>query len=396
MLPWGNNTQLSGGEFYNRKNEIEILKSLLNTTSTGSPPAIIMPGIRGVGKSVLLKKIKKEMENDYLISYIDLTKSYGYQMGNLDEKGIIEEFYSSWIKASKEKNFNTLLNQIKMKIKSKTFEIRDIVDVGGFPVPVPKTEDDIKGLLEYTMELPQNIYNKHKKNIKGCIMIIDEIQALKDLGKNLDSFLWFFRSIIQNQRNVAYIFSGSLSSKDELLEQIGGSSGAFGGRMLTTEIKPFSIKTTENYLKERVPELKFTVDGFERFYYCTKGIPYYINIFANLLEKNKKLNKESITKEFKRNLTMLADHLKLQWAVLNHSEQKILTILLDKPVRRKDISLKLNRTSNSLSKPINNLIKKGLIEKNGKGTYYLTEQILKAWLKEEFKTNGVYPFRTKF
>ena len=50
-----------------------MIKNLLEGTSTGTPPAIMMGGIRGVGKTVLLKKIKKELENKYLICYVDLS-----------------------------------------------------------------------------------------------------------------------------------------------------------------------------------------------------------------------------------------------------------------------------------------------------------------------------------
>ncbi len=49
---------------------------------------------------------------------------------------------------------------------------------------------------------------------------------------------------------------------------------------ITININPFSKQTTNNYHKQRAPELKFTSDGFERFYNCTSGIPFYINTFA--------------------------------------------------------------------------------------------------------------------
>ncbi|GAA5819549.1 MAG: ATP-binding protein partial [Methanobrevibacter sp. CfCl-M3] len=59
-----------------------------------------------------------------------------------------------------------------------------------------------------------------------------------------------FRSIIQNQRNVAYIFSGSLNSKNTIIERIYGKTGTFGGRMLTFPINPFTKETIKNYLNE--------------------------------------------------------------------------------------------------------------------------------------------------
>lgn len=67
--------------------------------------------------------------------------------------------------------------------------------------------------MNLVLELPQKIYDENKKDIKCTIMIIDEFQVLKDLGNNLDKFSWFFRSIIQSQKNVAYVFSGSMDLK---------------------------------------------------------------------------------------------------------------------------------------------------------------------------------------
>lgn len=117
---------------------------------------------------------------------------------------------------------------------------------------------------------------------------MDEFQILKQLDEDVNGFLWYIRSVIQSQNNIGYIFSGSMSVKDELIADITGQKGAFGGRILSYEIKKFSFETTKNYLNEKANYLKFTENGFKRFYKCTNGIPYYINSFARLLppEKN--------------------------------------------------------------------------------------------------------------
>ncbi|MDR1721998.1 MAG: AAA family ATPase, partial [Methanobrevibacter sp.] len=238
-LPWGTDAELREEQFFNRKIEIENLKSLLSTTSRTSPPTIMIPGIRGVGKTVLLKKLKKEMEEDYLVAYIDLTHTYSYQIGKLDEIGIMQHFFQVWMEACKKKKFNTLIQKIKKNLQTKTIKITNVAEYGGLPIPIAETAEDYQKLLNYVLELPQKIYEEHQKDLKGVVMIIDEFQAFEDLGDHLDGFLWFFRSIIQNQKNVAYIFSGSITSKDKILERISGKKGAFGGRMLTIEISPF-------------------------------------------------------------------------------------------------------------------------------------------------------------
>ena len=46
------------------------------TTENETPPNILLTGIRGVGKTVFLKKIKKELEKDgFLVIYINFSQT---------------------------------------------------------------------------------------------------------------------------------------------------------------------------------------------------------------------------------------------------------------------------------------------------------------------------------
>lgn len=105
-------------------------------------------------------------------------------------------------------------------------------------------QKNYKKLANFVMELPQYLYDEYRENINGVFLFFDEFQIIKELEDELTDFLWHMRSFIQKQNNVSYIFSGSMSVKDRLIEEIAGSNGAFGGRILTIEIKPFSYETT--------------------------------------------------------------------------------------------------------------------------------------------------------
>ena len=59
-------TNLTETQFYNRVDEINMLSSLLGSTEFNSSPTILLTGIRGVGKTALIKKIKdKEWERQH-------------------------------------------------------------------------------------------------------------------------------------------------------------------------------------------------------------------------------------------------------------------------------------------------------------------------------------------
>ena len=74
-LPWGTSKILTDEEFFNRTQEISNLTNLLNSTSENNAPDILVTGIRGVGKTVLLNKIKQFMDKNYLVVYMDFSVS---------------------------------------------------------------------------------------------------------------------------------------------------------------------------------------------------------------------------------------------------------------------------------------------------------------------------------
>lgn len=287
-----------------------------------------------------------------------------------------------------------MIKKIEKYVKTHDIKlIKEIISYENIPAPIPGLEDNYSKLASFVMDLPQKIYEEYKDNIKGVFIFIDEFQIIKEL-ENYNNFLWFLRSIVQSQKNVAYMFTGSMSIKDSLIEDIAGKNGAFRGRMLSIDISPFSYETTKNYLKERADFLEFSEDGYKRFYNCSKGVPFYINTFARLISPDKLLTEKIVKKEFYKALPYLAIHLKSMWDKLNYHEQRIIVQLLNSPLKRIEIANNLNITSGTLSKPLVKLQDIGLIEINDERKYKIVDSILRLWLKNEYDKKGVYPYRT--
>ncbi len=385
-------TNLTETQFYNRVDEINILSSLLGSTEFNSSPTILLTGIRGVGKTALIKKIKDKFDKEYLVVDIDLSRSNVYQQKKLSRGSIIKIIYDAIIKSSKEFGLRTLDRKIEKYFKTNKFKIDKILSYEHIPVPIFESEENYARLADFVMELPQKIYEDNSDKLKGVFIFIDEIQLIKDLD-NVDKFLWYMRSFIQNQKNVAYLFCGSMSLKDSLINDLNGKEGAFGGRMLTIEIHPFSKQTTRGYIESIPRNILLDDGGFERFYKCTRGIPYYINIFAKILPENITLTENNIIELFKDSIDYLAVHFIFMWSKLTFQEQKIIISLLGKPKRRIEIANTLEVTSGSLNRPLNRLLDFDLIEYvNDK--YQITDPILTYWLQNSHEKNGIYPFRS--
>lgn len=392
-IAWGTDNELTDAEFFNRIDDINLLSNLLKTSQNGSTPTILLTGIRGVGKTALLKKIKRQLEDDFLIIYIDLSKSDAYQENKMNRQAIMELIYDNIIKECGKRNLKTFDKRIRKIFKTNNIQFDKIINYNNIPIPIPKTEQNYTKMANFVINLPQKIYEEYSDKFKGVFIFFDEFQILKDLNEQLDSFLWFLRSSIQDQKNVAYILTGSMSLKDEFIEKIAGNHGAFGGRMITIEIEPFNYDTTKRYLEEKAEQLKFTEDGFKRFYNCTRGIPYYINTFAKCLPQDVILDNDNLIDEFKKALPFLTIHYMNLWYNLTVQEQKIITTLIEKPLKRKEIAEKINVTSGSISKQLNKLQNNTLIELDDKH-YKITDPVLKLWLKDYYERYDTYPYRT--
>ena len=395
-LPWGTSKILTDEEFFNRTQEISNLTNLLNSTSENNAPDILVTGIRGVGKTVLLNKIKQFMDKNYLVVYMDFSVSQTYQKNKMSLKGLYDFFYQKIIEEGQLKGLDTLKNHIKKFFKTNNFKLKEVVIASAFdisiPIPIIGTERDLERYRDFVFKLPQEIYEQNKDKIDGIIIIIDEFQVIKEFDTYLESFLWNFRGYVTEQRNVAYVLSGSMGLQDNLISEIAGQNGAFGGRMLTININPFSKTTTQNYLKERAPELKFTQEGFERFYKCTSGIPYYINIFARQLPVNQELDENNVIDAFDNNISFIVSHLINEWNRLTTKEKDIIIALIDSPLKRIELARKLNVKSGSLSDKLNKLQNLDLIRFAG-GEYEISEKLLKRWLEIEYSQKGIYPYR---
>ena len=391
-LPLGNDNDLDDTQFYNRIDEISFISDNLKLTEKGSTPTILLTGIRGVGKTALMKKLKKDFQDDYVVVYMDLAGMDKFKENDkLTRFCFMRLFYECIIKACRESNITTIDTQIRKYLKTRNFKLDRIDLVDKIPIPILKSEEDYAKFTTFVMDLPHQIYDDCKDDINGVLIFIDEFQILKQLDENVNDFLWYIRSIIQSQKHIGYIFSGSMSVKDELITAIAGQKGAFGGRILSYEIKTFSFDTTRSYLAEKAYYLKFTDDGFERFYKCTNGNPYYVNSFARLLPPNEKLNEEKIISEFKKTLPYLLVHLTNEWYKLNNQEQRIITAIIEKPLKRIEIAKKLEVTSGAIGASLKSLQNKTLIELNKDG-FRIYDSIFKAWLKNEYEEKGDYPY----
>ena len=154
----------------------------------------------------------------------------------------------------------------------------------------------------------------------------------------------------------------------------------------------FTKEETESYFKERFPEIKFTKEGFNRFYEYTKGIPMYINSFYNALSSHETYDEDLIDYIFLNNMDQILVMWIRIWGTLNNYEKSIICAMLKEDhITWSDLEKNLDMAPATLNKYIKTLQDKGIINYyNGK--YSLEDLMLETWLNHEKERTGVYPY----
>ena len=188
-LPWGNTQNLTDDKFYNRESELINLKNILHSTSQGHAPDLLLTRIRGVGKTVFLKKLKREHDDEYLVVYMVFSKSKCYQKNQMNIIGLMEYFFKELIIESKNKGLNTLDKKIEKFFKSNDFKIKVFIKLDKIPVPIFSKETNKEKLMDFVLNLPEIIYDENQNKIKGVLIFIDEFQIIRELNNYKESFL---------------------------------------------------------------------------------------------------------------------------------------------------------------------------------------------------------------
>ncbi|MBO6122537.1 MAG: ATP-binding protein [Methanobrevibacter sp.] len=379
--------------FFNRVKDINMINTQISTVRLDIPPQLLITGYRGVGKTFLLKKILNDQSSDILTAFIDLSEIVGRRKGKLTEEWVLKEILNTINETiSKDQKFyKKFANIIKSNIQKLQLKDYDFSDASHIlDIPIPVIEDNYDRLSKFVMELPQKIVDEND-NINGFIIVIDEFQLLKNVEKP-DAFFWLIRSYMQKQFNVGYIFTGSVSRTSDVITMINGQEGAFGGRLIQINIDPFTFDETKRYIEEKSNNLKFTDEGFERFYACTRGIPLYINSLSTILPNNMVCDEEIIGQALQFNIDQVAMMWIYIWGRMAQGEKDFIIYLLENNgASRQKLDNELGYAKSSISRFIDSLSNQGIIEFSKDKNFVLADKMLATWLKIKYETNGFYP-----
>ena len=365
--------------FYNRNQEINTINSYFNSNSTEFQQLIIN-GNRGMGKTFLIKKILNSYNDEYLTIYLDLAKISNSEE-ILTEEILLKNLFYLIGDELVEKTKNSKISQeikalLKMVQLDEEYDFREVCQ--SLDIPIPVNFSDLEKLNKFAFEFPQKIANKFDE-ISGFIIAIDEFQLIKELD-NPEEFFSQIRLYNKFQDDVFYIFS-SLDFNFINADFDDDFDDLFESQMIKINLRPFTIEETKTYFDDFIPEIKFTEDGFERFYFWTKGIPVCINSFANLLSSEKTYDENLINETFNLKTDQILVKRMDVWANLNKVEKNNIVAIIENEGLNKEFLINdLAFSRSTIIKYLDILEEKMIIESTVNNNYIVSDEMFKRLL----------------
>jgi AAA+ ATPase superfamily predicted ATPase len=240
---------------------------------------------------------------------------------------------------------------------------------------------DYTSIINDTFDILKSISEKEK-----FVFLIDEFQEILKLNsyKEIENIINLFRTHMQSQNNILYIFSGSnINLMNEIFFD---SSSALFSEAKNIQLYPLDKISS----KQLINKLIKTSDKNKNYIYkLIRGNPFYLYILCNSL--GKEINIDVIKREYLRNLIESTSSLYNYFDYLFEnlinslpSKTGVKNILLY--LARKE-GIKLVKLSEELTKStayLNNLLKKllklGVLLKEN-SQYYFVDPVFRDWIR---------------
>lgn len=379
-----------------RENELKEFEGLL--TQMPVIKNLIITGLRGVGKTVLLESLKPvAVHHQWFWAGNDFSESAGISEQSLSVRIItdIATLVSSFTITEQEiKSIGFFPNGEKVEIKSNYHVLMHIYN------NTPGLESDkLKNVLEA-------VWNVVKSKVKGIVLAYDEAQILKDKAQEKQYPLSLLLEVIQflQRKEIPYllVLTGLPTLYPNLIEARTYAERMFNILTLEKLPEPESRKAILVPINKSECPVTFSEYGIGEIIKYSSGYPYFIQFFCKevfdsiLQQIQVGIENPVVTiPEFVRKLD--ADFYSGRWSRVTDRQKELLSIIAKMINANQEFTVReISEKSYDLKNPfkpqyINNsllkLIEAGLIYKNRRGKYSFAVPLLADYiLRQEYET----------
>lgn len=367
-------------KFFGRKPILDLLKKRLLGLKEGYRQNIAILGGHYLGKTTILNKFLADLDDKDIVEvYLDLGYK-DFRQFFLKYAGTILHNYSRREHLPLNDDINLLLAGVKSRLPQTAKVIQKIqADIDS---------NRLSDACQSLMKLPE-IFTFEAN--KFCLFIFDEFHKMEDLG--VENIFQQFGTSIMTQRRCLYVVTSSCADKAKAI--LSEKLSLLFGNFEIVAIGPFDLKTSQEFIANRLEDIKVSVQLKDFLIDFTGGHPLYLQ---QILKEIRYLS--AVHKQQEIFVPILVQAIENtifdQWGVLsrhfellvenlssgkgNNVSSPILIALANGKLKLSDLTKSLAVKQGVVSQKIARLLEEGVIAKNG-NFYYLEDKLLRYWLK---------------
>ncbi len=359
--------------FFDRKPYLDILEKRIRDLKEGYRQNIAIIGDELVGKtSIICKFLSRFCDNRTIIAYLEARPEPMFSFTRRFIAVLLYNFLlNSGIPLKEDLDF--LINKSSKYIPRTTEKILEILTA---------LEKRKKGnIFAELLSLPESI---NQETGKFCVIIFDEFHNLETAGfKNLYSE---WSKLLILQKNTMYILTSSLKFRAKTI--LSKNLSLLFGNFEIITVEPFDVKTSEEYLLQRLSGTSLNQGARDFLVHFTGGYPFYLEAISSallgsgitnlsledILENLLFLPSGMLHQKFSNYLKRFLDDANSQDYV------SILYLIASGHNRLKEIAHFMHKPKSELGIRINHLLECDTVTKCGE---FLTinDRVLSFWLK---------------
>lgn len=348
----------------------KIISQIIQWLNYGESVVIIAP--RRFGKTSLVLEILRQMKKNNFTAYVDF---FSTPSTSALAEQITEKVLSN-------KKLDLAFHKFKANINEliKNVEFKQVVEEFEYILSFSDNTNETETQLTHSLDFIDSFAKKHKKKM---ICGFDEFGDLRKL--NGESIVKIFRSKIQFQKNVSYLFTGSYES---IMNQLFFATNApFYRFARIVQLSSIDIEIFHKHLLKqfRSLEIIFENDVLLNLLQFTGGHPYYTQLLCQQIEFSgeKKITLDVVKHVIESVMWLEINYLENLWENLTVKKgySKILTTLAagKSPYKQNDNS-KLN-----IPRTLRDLKNQGIITKQ-KNNYEFLDPLFQYWIQNKIVT----------
>lgn len=369
LFPTG--VPVQGKDMAGRVREKKEIKQLLTAGQS-----VVLYGPRRIGKTSIALTVLKELKTEgFFTGHIDIfeTPTQSILAQKFVETTLDNKKLSKTIKLLKE-SLSAAISRV---------EIKQIVNEFEWILKFAETETNNKELLSSALDFPEKYSQKHRSNM---IMFIDEIGDIHKF--NGGALIKLMRSKFQLHQNVTYLFAGS---HEGVMENVFiKNTGPFYRFAQLLQIETIEKDIFKSFLNKRFNKVGISIDesALNDLLNITNGHPFYTQLLCRelyfyALSQEKSITAKAIDYALEEVIRVEDMYYSKLWDEINKNSAQIyiLHALVSKvpALFNKERKAKINVT-----RTLQQLIKRGIINKNNNRMYTFTDPMFRIFIERKF------------